>query len=101
MGQRLELQTLLEGIMGTNKVYFQPPANVQMEYPCVIYKRDAAQTRFAGNNPYRYTKRYQVTVVDQDPDSEIPDKVAALTGAIFDRHYAVKNLNHDVFTLFF
>jgi hypothetical protein len=101
MGQRLELQAMLENVLGTNNVYFQPPANVLMEYPCIIYKRDKARTRFAGNAPYRHTKGYLVTFVSQDPDSEIPDKLAALPMCIFDRHYAVKNLNHDVFSLFF
>lgn len=101
MAQRLQLQVLLEGILGTRHVYFQPPANVLMEYPCIVYKRDIARTRFAGNLPYRYTKRYQVTIIDQDPDSEIPDKIAALPMCVFDRHFAVKNLNHDVFSLFF
>lgn len=101
MAQRLELQTILEGLLGTNNVYFQPPANVQMVYPCIIYKRDTARTLFAGNTPYRYTKRYLITVIDQDPDSEIPDKIAALPMCIFDRHYAANHLNHDVFSLFF
>lgn len=101
MALRLELQTLLEDLLGTRNVYFQPPANVQMEYPCILYKRDAADSQFAGNTPYRYTKRYQVTYISQDPDSEIPDKIAALPMCVFDRHYAVRNLNHDVFSLFF
>lgn len=101
MGQRLELQTILEDLLGTRQVYFQPPANVQMEYPCIVYERDAARTRFAGNTPYRYTKRYQVTIIDQDPDSDIPDKVAALPMCLFNRHFAANNLNHDVFNIFF
>jgi hypothetical protein len=101
MAPRLELQTLLENLLGSRNVYFQPPANVQMKYPCIVYKRDAVRTRFAGNAPYRQTKRYQVTYIDQDPDSPVPDKIAALPMCIFDRHYAVNNLNHDVFSLFF
>ncbi len=101
MGRRVDFQTILEGILGTRNVYFQPPANVQMQYPCIVYKRDNAQTRFAGNFPYRYTKRYMVTFIGQDPDSEVPDKLAALPMAIFDRHYAANNLNHDVFSIFF
>jgi len=101
MAPRLELQTLLEDILGTRNVYFQPPANVQMQYPCIVYKRDTARTMFAGNTPYRYTKRYQVIHISQDPDSVIPDQIAALPMCIFDRHYATNNLNHDVFSLFF
>lgn len=101
MGLRLQLQSLLEEVLGTDNVYFQPPANVQMQYPCIIYARDAAVTRFAGNKPYRYTKRYQVTVIDRDPDSEIPEKVANLPLCIHNRYFTADNLNHDVFNLYF
>lgn len=103
---RSELQTLLETLVSEDpedklRVYFQPPANVQMEYPCIVYSRDNAKTQFAGNSPYRYTKRYQVTVISRDPDSLIPDKVAALRMCLFNRFFTAENLNHDVFNLFF
>jgi hypothetical protein len=42
-----------------------------------------------------------VTVIDQDPDSEIPDKVAQLPMTTFDRWFAANNLNHDVFDVYF
>lgn len=101
MGQRLELQTLLTSILGSGNVYFQPPPSVKMKYPCIIYKRDDAITNFADNKPYANKKRYQVTVIDQNPDSEIPDKIAKLPFCIFDRFYTADNLNHDVYNIFF
>lgn len=99
MGRRQQLHQLLKDLC--DHVYFQPPANVQMQYPCIVYNRDYAETLYAGNFPYRNTPRYQVTVIDQDPDSAIPNKVAALPTSSFERYYAADNLNHDVFTLFF
>jgi hypothetical protein len=87
--------------LGSDYVYFQPPANVQLQYPCIIYHRDFANTAFADNDPYRYTKRYMVTVVDRDPDSAIPDKVANLPMCVVNRFYTADDLNHDVFNLFF
>lgn len=101
MGQRLQLQAKLEEILGSENVYFQPPANIQMEYPCIVYKRDQADTMFAGNNPYRYTTRYLVTVIDRDPDSVVPKKVASLPMCLFNRFFTAANLNHDVFNLYF
>lgn len=98
---RLELQTLLEGILGSEHVYFQPPASVQMQYPAIVYNRDNADTSFAGNSPYRRVKRYQVTVIDRNPDSEIPDRVAALPMCSYNRFFTANNLNHDVFQLYF
>jgi hypothetical protein len=96
---RLELQEVLEAI--TPNVYFQPPSNLQMAYPCIVFKRDFGDTEFADNQPYRYTKRYQVTVIDRDPDSDIRDKVAALPMCTDNRFYTADNLNHDVFNLYF
>jgi len=99
MGQRLSLHQLLETF--ADNVYFQPPENIELKYPCIIYKRDFADTKFADDKPYNHTKRYMVTVIDQDPDSEIPDKVAAMPMSLFNRFYTADNLNHDVYSVFF
>lgn len=101
MGQRLELQTKLENILESSNVYFQPPANIMLEYPCIIYKRDYTKTIFADNNPYHHRKRYQITIIDKNPDSEIPDKIANFPLCIFDRFFVANNLNHFVYNLFF
>ncbi len=101
MGQRLDLQTILEGILGNGNVYFQPPASVQMAYPCIVYKRDLANTQFADNSPYRRDKRYMVTIIDRDPDSPVPDQVAKLPKCTFSRFFVADNLNHDVFSIYF
>lgn len=72
-----------------------------MRYPAIVYERDAIDTDFAGNKPYMSTKRYQVTVIDRNPDSDVIDKIAALPLCTFDRHFVVDGLHHDVFTLYF
>lgn len=98
---RLELQSILTALLGSNHVYFQPPPTVQMTYPCIVYKRDFQATRFADDKPYKHNKRYLVTVIDRNPDSGIPDLVAELPLCVFDRFYTADDLNHDVFKLFF
>lgn len=101
MAQRLELQSILVDVLGSKNVYFQPPPSIKMEYPCIIYKRDSSNTVFADDKPYANHKRYQVIVVDSNPDSDIPDKVAELPKCVFDRFYTADNLNHDVFRIYF
>lgn len=102
MDRRLLLQEVLEGLLSRPaSVYFQPPSNVQMVYPAIVYQRDTAETRFAGNLPYTYTKRYQVTVIDRDPAGVIADKVAQLPSCSHERFFVQDNLNHDVFTIYF
>jgi hypothetical protein len=99
MGQRLQLHQLLETF--TPNVYFQPPNNAQLKYPCIIYKRDFADVKFADDGPYNRTIRYMVIIIDQNPDSEIPSKVASLPMCLFNRFYTADNLNHDVYNLYF
>lgn len=101
MRSRLELQTLLEELLGSRNVYYQPPASVSMRYPAIVYSRDDYDNKFADNGVYMQTKAYRITVIDKDPDSEYVDKVAKLPMCSFDRHYTADNLNHDVFTLYF
>lgn len=101
MAPRVQLQSLLESVLGSDHVYFQPPNNMVLAYPCIVYKRDQARTQFADNDPYMRQKRYQVTVMDKDPDSAIPDKIASLPTCLFDRFFTAGNLNHDVFNIFF
>lgn len=95
-----QLQTILEETLGSTNVYLQPPSNVQMLYPAIVYNLDAMDTRFAGDKPYSLEKRYQVTVIDRNPLSEIPDHVAALPKCSFSRFFAVNGLNHFVFVLY-
>jgi hypothetical protein len=101
MAPRLELQTLLEGVLESENVYFQPPANVSMAYPCIVYALDNAKTEFADNHPYSRYKRYQLTVIDRNPDTLIPDDVAQLPLSVLNRVFTADNLHHYVFNLYF
>jgi len=99
MAPRLELQSLLEE--QTEHVYFQPPPNFCMQYPCIVYARNGSSSDYADNGLYRHVRQYQVTVVDRNPDTEIADKIEALPFVNFERSFAADDLNHYVFTLFF
>jgi hypothetical protein len=99
MAARLQLHQLLETF--TPNVYFQPPTNVVLKYPCIIYHRDFADTKFADDIVYDHKLRYAITVIDQNPDSEIPRKVATMPMSLFNRFFTVDNLNHDVYNVYF
>lgn len=101
MGQRLELQTILENLLGSSNVYFQPPSGFMMSYPCIVYSRSNIRSDHADNFPYKLEKQYTVTVIDANPDSQIPMKVASLPGCEYDRGFKSGNLNHDVFNILF
>lgn len=99
MGQRLDLHAILKTIC-TN-VYFQPPSETVMQYPCIRYERSNIRSSSADNAPYKLQKEYTITVIDANPDSLIPDKVAKLPQCSYDRPYKTEGLNHDVFNILF
>lgn len=101
MAQRLELQTLLETLLGCRNVYFQPPASISMQYPAIRYSLNDIENLHADNRVYSQRKSYSVTLIDWNPDNVYVDKLSALPTCSFDRHYVADNLNHYVFTLYF
>lgn len=101
MGTRLELQELLETLLGSENVYFQPPPDFMISYPCIVYNRSNIRSKHGDNRPYKFDKEYTITVIDPNPDSSIPDKVSQLPRCAYDRHFTANELNHDVFNILF
>lgn len=99
--KRIELQNLLENILGSKNVYFQPPESIKLKYPCVVYELSNIYTDIADDIKYRKNKVYTVTVMDKDPDSMIPDLLIELDYCSFDRFFISSNLNHWVFRMYF
>ena len=101
MDRRLELQQLLEDILGSRNVYFQPPSNVRMKYPAIVYTRLEISNIHADNGVHKQTTGYEIVVIDPDPDSEVVYKIAKLPLCRHTRHYEQDNLNHDAFRLYY
>lgn len=101
MGQRLDFHERLVELLGSRAVYFQPPSNIKMRYPCLVYERDYAKDQYADNIAYSHKLRYAVTFIGADPDSDIPEKLAQLPYSKFARHFASDDLNHDVYNVYF
>lgn len=97
--RRLELHSFLLTLC--DNVYFSPPANIKLKYPCIIYQRSNNQTDYANNNPYNIVTRYTITIIDPDPDSYIVPELEKVPKCTYDTHFISDNLNHDVFTIFY
>lgn len=101
MGQRLSLQMMLEDILGSKNVYYQPPETVKLKYPCIIYELDEMDSFKADNIKYYKYKVYSVMVIYKNADSDLPDLIDDLPMCIHQRSYTSNNLYHDVFRLYF
>ena len=101
MTTRVDLQNVLEELLGSRNVYYQPPESLKMNYPAIVYARKTIDNSYANNSVYKQNYAYEITVIDKNPDSEIVNKVSKLPTCRFDRHFKSDNLNHDVFTLYY
>lgn len=101
MSRRTDLQAILERTLGSKNVYFQPPANVCMKYPAIVYSLSGIDPLDADDAEYLQPRAYEVTLIDKNPDSLTIGKLSKLPYTRFNRHYTADNLNHDVFTLYY
>lgn len=97
---RLEFNSVLKGILGTNQVYFQSPESVKMKYPAIVYELNDIQNVYADDSTYLRHKSYSVTLMDKNPDSEFVEAIADLPKCKFNRFFVSENINHWVFTIF-
>ena len=96
MAPRQQLQDLFN-TFGAEAVYFQAPSQDKMVFPCIMYSIDDEDTKYADNSPYRRILKYQVTIIDRNPDSLIREKVAELPMSSFQRFFVADGLNHFVY----
>lgn len=100
MARRKNLYQTLAAI-ATN-VYYQPPENIKLKYPCIIYSLANISKRHADSYApgYTTTEKYNITVIDRDPDSVIVDNVLMLPYCSFVNQFAKENLYHTNFTIY-
>lgn len=99
INSRLSLHKILEGILGSKHVYFQPPGSIKMQYPCIVYKLSEIPKKHADNEGYISNYCYNITLIDYDPDNEYVDKLNHLQYSHFIKHFETQGLNHYVFNL--
>ena len=71
MGTTRQLQDELKALLGSNNVYFQPPSNLKMKYPCFVFALGSGSQSMADNKTYLYTDRYSLTYISYDADDEM------------------------------
>lgn len=102
MNKRLQLHNELIELVGNENVYFQPPASVELSYPCVIYSVGTGYVTRADDMAYNYTNSYEVMFIFKQPNLDIIERVLmTLPMCNVSRVYVADNLNHYVFNLYY
>lgn len=101
MADRLDLQGLLEELLESRNVYYQPPESVKMQYPAIRYSKKNIQSAYANNSKYLMRDCYELIVISRKPDDPVIKKLLALPYCGYDRPYIADNLYHDVLTIYY
>jgi hypothetical protein len=101
MADRLDLQSVLEELLESRNVYYQPPESIKMQYDAIKYSKKNIMTRHANNSKYSMMDCYEVIVISRKPDHPVIKKLLALQYCSYDRRYVADNLYHDILTLYF
>jgi|SRR5699024_1096708 len=100
MSNRLELHSELQQFI-TN-LYFQPPVNKSIKYPCIVYNRAGNRRDYGNNDIYLKKRRYTLTLIEESPDSEMADEIEKyFEYCSIDQYFTKDNLNHTTLTLYY
>lgn len=97
----MRLHEVLSAVPGVKAAYYAPPASIQMVYPCFLYSLEGVPSTKADNLSYLRNRRWSVTLITEESETDIFDYMLNLPFSEFDRHYVADGLNHFVFTLYF
>lgn len=81
-------------------VYFQPPANIRMQYPAIRYSLDRIQNRHADNRQYQQSWCYKVIYITKNPDDVNIEALAKLPYCTFQSMFVVDNLYHYQYNIY-
>lgn len=100
MADRLQLHTELLKFM--SNVYFQPPSNLQMVYPCIVYNKTGKNRHFGNDVIYLSQQGYQLTVVEKNPDSKVADNIENhFQHCAINQYFVKDNLHHTTLSLYY
>ena len=100
MADRLELHSVLQELLGSSNVYYQPPESIKMQYDAIRYSKKAIDSKYANDRKYSMTDCYELIVISRLPDNPVIKKLLSLPYCSYDRHYIADNLHHDVLTIY-
>lgn len=101
MGTREELDAMFCELLDSDNVYYQPPENLNISYPCIVYSLNGHYNRAADNRSYHRRREYELVFITRDPDSEMIEKIADLPYCSMGRPYSSDNLYHYPYTIYF
>lgn len=95
-----DLLHLLQQAVRHNRVYFQPPENLNIGYPAVVFHLSKIEIDHASDVPYKGAKEYSVVLITKDPEPDVINEILKIPYSSLDTTYISDGMNHFVFTVY-
>lgn len=95
--------------LGIPNVYFEPPQNYKILYPCAVVRMGTISSRSADNRVYKLDNNYEIIYIRRQFDDQMVNAILvgdAKHAPPFSmirhiRHYTAEGLHHDLYKLYF
>lgn len=111
LSRRELLDIRLQKVLGTydetkpmnpdSRVYFQPPSNLQLKYPCFVYHYENSTPMLADNTVHRFTDRYQVSYLTKKALDTTYVKLLEDPLVSYSSRYVSENIYHNVMSVYY
>lgn len=99
--KRTDLHVILESILGSSNVYFQPPESIKMKYPAIVYYLYRIDTDKADDTSFYKWNHYRIQYISRNPENEVALTILDLPYCSYNGRFVTDNLYHDNFDLYF
>lgn len=93
-----DLLHLLRKAVDHDRVYFQPPENLKLGYPAIVFHLTKIKVDHADDVPYKGAREYMITLISRDPEPDALEEILKIPYTTLDSTYISDGMNHFVFT---
>ena len=97
---RLELHALLEAAYPDLTIYYRPPSNLPLEYPCIVYSLAGHDLSHSNNSTYNVGDIFDVSLITVRPGTTHSNNpMLKIRGCTLTTIYSQANLIHNKFRI--
>lgn len=99
--KRVKLHHVLEDLISSRHVYFQPPESVKLEYPCIVYNLAKVPVTHADDKVYLMNPKYVIRYISKGADDVTKLRLVQGLGTPIIQTYAQNGLYHYIYELYY
>ena len=101
MLKRVDIQEKFKFLLGSNNVYYQPPANLKMKYPAIVYSLDGLDVKRFDNTKLINKNCFSVTHIYRNESENLVETMLKNFEYIsFDNRSIVDGIYNDHYTIY-